>query len=451
VPENIFTPISHQEASQENLPSLNFRPLAIRNWYLVTLLIWFFLCFSSLTVLATLGQLQPPWFRFWSDSSFALWLYVPGIIGFITTVLWRGTFQSYNRIIPYVRMANVSFRFPDDKSTNPAGGLALEPLNSIPGGDSINPGILVSLWIRGDYISFVVNLSPLFTLFLTPLKSSLFQLVESPDGWRIRVSTVFGAFGMLIYLWLFSVTLAIFFHLRSNRTGLRWNPATLAAQLSLIQGSNILGCFADIDTSRWLSLNRTIREWPGQGLYLRLGYWKQQGTDLIIHGVRFLPLSDWPRTSQQARDVEQAAHPDVVKSARRSGKLGDAHLNRDVAMYTTTYRVGNEKVNSATGRRSNHQETGTELSQYTTAPLGAGGARDLAQDHKKDTDVSGRQQRQSKSVRSGRIVIILTLCQQRAVTSPVRRTYHHTISIECGTYFSMIPIWRLRHHWVLLV
>ncbi|KAI9776330.1 MAG: hypothetical protein M1839_000410 [Geoglossum umbratile] len=317
-----FLPLSDKDAAQ--LPELNFRPLALKVGYLVPVAIWYLLCFSGVTFLAVFGRIQPSWFHLESHYSYDLWLYVPGIIGFLTTVLWRGTLQSFNRVIPYVRMANLPLsRSSRDKNLDVTRPFLNEPLTGVPGGE-VHLGVLLALWINGDYLSFVVNLSPVFTFLLTPIKSGIFQLVLDDSGWGIRVSVAFCIVGMVIYLWLFLVTLAITLHLRKNRTGLKWNPSTLATQLSLIQGSNVFDKFADIPMEKWAPLNLTIRRWPQEGLILRLGYWREQETNLIIHGVRFLP-----KTEPLQIDLESD-----TKCATKSENVRDRSVRVEMAAIT---------------------------------------------------------------------------------------------------------------------
>ncbi|KAJ4018873.1 hypothetical protein NW761_014943 [Fusarium oxysporum] len=307
-----FVPLSDEDMAQHpELPELDFRPLALEFWYLMSLMIWFVLCFFGVSALAVFGQTQPSWFHLESRYGYNLWLYSPGIVGFLTTVLWRGTLQSYNRIIPYVRMANLPLsQDSNGNSSNARPSFLNVPLTGIPGG-TVNFGALVTLWKSGDYLSFVVNLSVVFTILLTPIKSGIFQLVKDTSGWRIRVSILFCITAMLIYLWLFVVTIAITLHLRKNRTGLKWNPSTLAAQLALIQGSNIFYKFKDISTEQPRPLDLAIAEWPQEGLILRLGYWKEQGTNVIIHGVRFLPRST-PHRIYQVSDLEPVSRSENV-------------------------------------------------------------------------------------------------------------------------------------------
>ncbi|RFN52136.1 hypothetical protein FIE12Z_3688 [Fusarium flagelliforme] len=310
-----FIPLSDEDLTQHpELPELNFRPLALELWYLMFLMIWFVLCFSGVTALAVFGEIQPLWLHLESRYGYNLWLYSPGIVGFLTMILWRGTLQSYNRIIPYVRMANLPLSHDGNGHLSYGRPAFLNvPLTGIPGG-TVSVGALRRLWNSSDYLSFVVNLSVVFTIVLTPVKSSIFQLVKDASGWRIRISILFCIIAMVVYLWLFVVTLAITLHLSKNRTGLKWNPSTLAAQLALIQGSNIFHKFKDISTEEPWALDSAITTWQEEGLLLRLGYWKEQGTNMIIHGVRFLPRST-PHGIYQMGDMEQVPRSETMTYA----------------------------------------------------------------------------------------------------------------------------------------
>ncbi|RMJ19956.1 hypothetical protein CDV36_000423 [Fusarium kuroshium] len=135
-----FIPITEEEARRTtNLPKLNFRPTALKTWYLSILMLWQFLCMGSVVALIVLGETQPPWFRFGSRSSFWVWLYMPGLIGFLTTISWRGTVQWYNRIIPYVRMANIPTSHTHQGGDRPPKNLLNMSLNGVPS-ESLNPG-----------------------------------------------------------------------------------------------------------------------------------------------------------------------------------------------------------------------------------------------------------------------------------------------------------------------
>ncbi|RGP78632.1 hypothetical protein FLONG3_3254 [Fusarium longipes] len=310
-----FTPLSDEDMAQHpELPELNYKPASLQDGYLVFLIIWFVVCFMGVSSLAVFSQMQLSWLHLESQYGYNLWVHSPAIVGFITTVLWRGTLQSYNRIIPYVRMANLPLSNNSSGHLSNSGPSFLNvPLTGIPG-STVAFGALVTLWNSRDYLSFVVNLSVIFTNLLTPIKSGIFQLVKDESGWRIQISMLLCVIAMVVYLWLFVVTVAVALHLRKNRTGLKWSPSTISAQLALLQGSNILSMFKDIPTERPWPLDLAMAKWVDKGLIPRLGYWKQEGTNAIIHGIRFLPVSTangtdyrgYPNSSSNSEDIPDA-------------------------------------------------------------------------------------------------------------------------------------------------
>ncbi|KAF5022882.1 hypothetical protein F66182_5074 [Fusarium sp. NRRL 66182] len=296
-----FIPISDEEAFRVgHLPEPNFRPPPLKAWCLISLVVWNLVCLGGVAALVYLGETQPPWFRFRSQSTQWVWLYSPTLVGFVTVLTWRSVAQWYNRIIPYVRMASVPVSCAWEGRTGPPKNLMNIPLNQVPSGD-LGPFHIYLLVASGDWLSAAVNCTVICTWFLIPLKSSLFQLEKDDQGWRIRVSKAFGVLGISIYLWLLTTTLWIYIHLRKRKTGLKWNPIPLSSQICLLQGSNIFDSFDDINLSHLLPLRRAVMAWPKRGQILRLGYWKREGTDIITHGVRFLP-----RHGQGQPQAEQA-------------------------------------------------------------------------------------------------------------------------------------------------
>lgn len=75
--------------------------------------------------------------------------------------------------------------------------------------------------------------------YVDPTHIEGLQLIRDDSGTVVRVSVAFCVTPSVIYLWLFIVSVCVVLHLRKNKTGLQWNPSTLAAQLALVQGSNI--------------------------------------------------------------------------------------------------------------------------------------------------------------------------------------------------------------------
>ncbi|KAF5975809.1 hypothetical protein FCOIX_7465 [Fusarium coicis] len=314
-----FLPITEEEAHQTaHLPKLDYRPRALKNWSLICLMIWHLLCIGALAVLVYLGQTQPPWFRFKSDSS--LWLYMPGLVSVVTNILWTSLVQWYNRIIPYFRMANMPITGSVDEVHKHR---LTESLNNVPlgGFDIYHIRLLLS---TRDPLTAWVSLSTLSGLALLQLKAGLFQLEKDTEGWRIRVSTFFGFIGIGTYLFLLLITVWIFLHFRKRSTGLKWDPTPLATQVGLLQGSNIFNSLEVLDFSRRRTFGHGANEWPGS-LVLRLGYWKHEKSNLIIHGVRFVPQNDTLGSEDNSLHQAQRQQPMVKDSS-----LWDEQFKPDV-------------------------------------------------------------------------------------------------------------------------
>lgn len=321
----VFLPLSEKEASESagrKLPTLNYRPRALETWYLVSMMGLFLVFFGGLVALMVIGHRQPHWLHFGSTRSYNLWFYTPGLAGFVTTVLWRSTMQWYNRIIPYARMASLDLRREPGRDWSHY-HLHSAGLNGTPGA-SVNLGMLLFLWRCGDYLSFVVNFSQFFIFILTPLKSTLFRLVEDDHGWTIHVSRLVCIGGAFIFAWLFVVTLCVLVFFRNHRTGLRWSPTTLATQISLLQGSNVFSQVSGVDTTRFDSLPYAVRDWYNLGWVLRLGYWREQRTDLVTYGVRFMSTDpEMPLPDNDTRRAHPGSHRDHGTAVYFSGDPGD--------------------------------------------------------------------------------------------------------------------------------
>lgn len=216
-----FVPLQDDEAA--GLPALNFRPLALQFWYLMFVFSWMLVCIGDIVTLAVMGKKYPTKLHLEAEYSYNIWLYSPGLIGFLTTILWRGTFREYNRLVPYIRMANLPISpQPGDKgkTANISTDILSQGLIAV-SGEEVNIVVLGSLWRAGDYTSFLVNATNIFTVYITPLKSGVFQLVDDSSGVQVRVSLGFCVAIIIIYFWHLAVTATVAWHLRHNKTGLR--------------------------------------------------------------------------------------------------------------------------------------------------------------------------------------------------------------------------------------
>lgn len=75
-------------------------------------------------------------------------------------------------------------------------------------------------------------------------------------------------------------TIVLAFHLRNRKTGLKWDPISIADEMQLFHGSHLLYCFQD--TESYTSLKELKDHF--RNVYLRLGYWRAEDGG-IRHGI----------------------------------------------------------------------------------------------------------------------------------------------------------------------
>jgi hypothetical protein len=257
-------------------PRPNFKPFSLTAAWLGFFIVWSFLCFAGVMVLVVLGDKQPPTLHFHSNTSYEAWVYVPSIIAALTTTFVRTIFFSYLRFIPFISMANVPDKYPTTNSKNFVE--MAKQLNLTAAG---YPG----LDFRGRLIlafaaSFVANLAPLKSGFLQPLQDTA--------GWKIEVSSGIGIMVAIIYLISFCSILTLFVRVRTSSTGLKWSPCSLAAQLALVQGSNIFPAFSRLDLHRKRHFKDELRSMGERYGVLRLGYWRKENPPSYYYGIRFV-------------------------------------------------------------------------------------------------------------------------------------------------------------------
>jgi hypothetical protein len=135
-------------------------------------------------------------------------------------------------------------------------------------------------WGAGHLFLVVIVVQQIILAQLIPLKSVLLSITPDPtnNGWETRIShpvayTLIGMYAILVCL-----TVVMIIGLWNLRTGLKWDPTSIADQLVLLRGSDILDDFAYFDTEPRERMN----ELQASAVY-RLGYWQRDGE--IRHGI----------------------------------------------------------------------------------------------------------------------------------------------------------------------
>lgn len=283
-------PVKEDEAIRRGYPALTFRFITLTRWFLIlTFFFWFAVIAGVLSL--TVLHYTNPWSGFFHvrTRGYFAFRYTPGIIGTMTTIWWRPVTQSYNRLIPYVTMADSSRDSKVDEHGQVIIGQQLNNLDP----SVFAPGGLIALARHGQGTTLSVTLTQVEILVLVPLKSGLLQMTQDEKGWSLIVSPFMGMMIIAVYLCLAGTTLAVLVRLWDESTGLKWNPSSLAAQVGLLQYSDIhTGCDGMEFCDKWIVSRRTW-EWSQQLGNLRLGYWKNKNKpDDLFHCIRFIKLAD---------------------------------------------------------------------------------------------------------------------------------------------------------------
>lgn len=151
-----------------------------------------------------------------------------------------------------------------------------------------------------------------------------------------------------LYLLLISSTVSLVIKLRHATTGLKWDPASLASQLTLLTYFDPYDFFIGLEHGGWHIENKTDKQIRRQltdwGLRefgaLRLGYWRHRPPGTVVHGIRILPhryskffAGDRCIDTSQPISSRQVSHTRVLSLscfARRTLNLGESSCSRSV-------------------------------------------------------------------------------------------------------------------------
>jgi hypothetical protein len=161
---------------------------------------------------------------------------------------------------------------------NTYGNTVFDPLNIAPVAQNRH-------WLL--FTSIVVQL--LMMAFIVPLKASFLQIVADDEGWTIIVHREIGYALISIYVTLICATVLMLLRLWNRDTGVKWDPVSVADQLALAQGSNILGIFHGLDFASTRQSVAVLNERSSAFGSVRLGYWRHRSTRSIWHGLACIP------------------------------------------------------------------------------------------------------------------------------------------------------------------
>jgi len=144
--------------------------------------------------------------------------------------------------------------------------------------------------IRGrHYMTLLIHVTTiLVTLFVAPLKTGLLQVTQDDAGWIIDISGGISAILIFLYSLIVVCCVGMFCRLLNQPTGLKWEPASLASQFTLLNNLNYRQAFAGTEFLTAYQAQIKARTWGPMYGVLRLGYWQQGKNGPIVHGIRFL-------------------------------------------------------------------------------------------------------------------------------------------------------------------
>lgn len=287
-------PVDLDEAAIHGYPSLDFRFATLKTWFLIlSAALWL----SILVGVAALTMMQlsrPGVLHVRQTGNYWALRFTPGIIGTITAIWWKAIAQSYERIFPYLRMANT----PDLQNKEVVEALLRH--NIVDTWSEYGPG--TPRFIRGRQwtIFSVKSTMIVLNLLLVPFKSALLQITQDEAGWGITVSPGTAYIIMGIYACVLLSTLAVLIQLWGKPTGLKWNPCSVASQIALVRGSNIFEAFQGMEFPNWRDAQKLKWGWIKEYGCLRLGYWKDcqrmvenQRVEPLWYGIRFVKFGEY--------------------------------------------------------------------------------------------------------------------------------------------------------------
>ena len=230
-----------------------------------------------------LGHKNQDGFHVQTSRNHLAFRYVPAAIGTLTTIWWRTVISTLGRMTPYISMAAQASVY--ERSSH----RVHRTLNNTYA-DDIFTWNFWSMAANGHWLLFISVLAQrLMMIFIVPLKASFISIVADQNGWTIIVLPKVGYALISIYATLICVATGMLIRLWDRDTGVKWDPVSLADQLTLVQGSNLLGMYQGLEFANQKQCADALKERSPQYGSLRLGYWKHRTDGTIWHGLACIP------------------------------------------------------------------------------------------------------------------------------------------------------------------
>jgi hypothetical protein len=206
--------------------------------------------------------------------------YVPTTVGTLTLVIFRSMRDTFARIQPYISMSN----HPNDLGSPGTKTIGAFYLPRLFWGKYKKKRLLHHR--HQDWLRWAMFWGGLMAAQITGYKAALFSASSTSSGtWIITVHNSMAFVIISLYSVVIVLTVMTLIRMTTNKTGLRWDPITIADQLALFHGSNILGVFRELEQYHNEKAFDLLAEHS-----FRLGYWKRPN-DTIWYGIGALEPS----------------------------------------------------------------------------------------------------------------------------------------------------------------
>ncbi|OCL05904.1 hypothetical protein AOQ84DRAFT_390563 [Glonium stellatum] len=280
--DETFEPIPFSEDYKQP----NEKPFVLKPAVLILVILFNLGCITSIAViLAKAGS--DGIYRSTYSSVYFVGRYAPGVVGTITTLTYISISQALARILPYMYMA-ASDETVGQQGCKTSGlrtvGSPFIPVLAFP---------FLPLESR-QWLKFGLLLGRIVVLYITGLKSGF--LGVAPVGNEYIITAHMAIAWALISIYLLDVTLILWVLIVvcSCPTGLKWDPTTIADQISLFHDSTVLDDFRELEASPNSSAHYLLQE-----KNYRLRYWKKGDQDIIRYGIgRAVQHGDSPTSAR---------------------------------------------------------------------------------------------------------------------------------------------------------
>lgn len=275
-------------ADLPGLPPLDFLPFILQKWVLCFVLAFHLAILGALGTLVYYQHEARIFHVTVTVSRFAIY-YLPGTVGAVSTTMLQAVGNNLARMTPFMRLSDT------------AGKGAVHTVFAV-----YFPGFpWETMWSNGEWLLLVCQLTSVIANFLiVPLKGSLLvkqSIPEAPETYYVTTSRGTAFALIFIMLVVSCVLLWVTIHFWNRRTGLKWDPVSLADTMMLFAASDSLKSLDALEVERmrwnmdripWAKAKR-LEGWRDlQEERHRLGYWLHKETGTYWHGIRRINNSE---------------------------------------------------------------------------------------------------------------------------------------------------------------